>query len=403
MDLEGKKIYTVSELNREIRAVLEDTYPLIWVEGELANVKTYPSGHTYCSLKDEDGQISAVLFQGYGKFIRFALENGLKVIARGKVSAYPKRGEYQFIITSVEPAGTGALHAAFEQLKKRLEAEGLFDPARKKTIPSLPGRIGIVTSIAGAALQDILSVIERRYAGVGILIHPVRVQGDEAGHDIAAAITYLNRHHADLDVLLVGRGGGSYEDLWAFNEEIVARAIAASRIPVISCVGHETDFTIADMVADMRAPTPSAAAELVVSSKTELMNRLRRLRSGLASTMRARLNTAQARLSSAQRSRALTRPQEILQERMQDLDRVSTQLAVSLRRIAERKQAAWQMAAQRLELLSPLAVLGRGYAICSDTAGTVIKDSGQLRADDQIRVRLGTGRLSARVTATEGA
>lgn len=402
MDLEGKKIYSVSELNREIRVVLEDTYPVVWVEGEIANLKTYPSGHTYCSLKDEEGQISAVIFQGYGKFIRFALENGQKVIARGKVSAYPKRGEYQFIITAVEPAGTGALHMAFEQLKKKLEAEGLFDPARKKPIPALPQRIGIVTSIAGAAVHDMLSVIERRYADIGILIYPVRVQGEEAGRDIAHAIGYLNRHHADLDVLLVGRGGGSIEDLWAFNEEVVARAIAASRIPVISCVGHETDFTIADFVAALRAPTPSAAAELVVSNKAELVSMLHRLKSGLAASMRSRIHTAQVRIDAASRSRALTRPQEILQERMQDLDRVSAQLARALRRTAERKQSAWELAAQRLQLLSPLAVLGRGYSICTNTDGAVIKSNNQVNVDDEISVRLGEGRLNARVTTAEG-
>jgi exodeoxyribonuclease VII large subunit len=224
---DGRKIYSVSELNREIKVVLENAYPQIWLEGEISNFRVYSSGHMYFSLKDEESQINAVMFQGLNRFLTFKLEDGLKVIVRGRVSAYPKRGDYQVIIDVVEPAGKGALQLAFEQLKTKLEKEGLFSQERKRALPLLPHKIGVVTSPTGAAIRDILSVINRRFANVEILLYPVRVQGDEAKYDIVEAIEYLNKQNPDIDVLLVGRGGGSYEDLWAFNEEIVVRAIAA--------------------------------------------------------------------------------------------------------------------------------------------------------------------------------
>ena len=245
--------------------ILEEQFADIWLEGEISNYKgVASSGHCYFCLKDAGAQVDAVAFRGVMASLRFKLEEGLKVLMRCRVSLYLQRGRFQIIASAIEPQGAGALQLAFEQLKKKLESEGLFDPSRKKPIPSLPQKIGIVTSPTGAAIRDMLTVINRRFANVEILIYPVKVQGEGAKDEIAEAVQYLNQHHADLDVLLVGRGGGSIEDLWAFNEEIVARAIAASQIPVISCVGHEVDFTIADFVADLRAPTPSAAAELVV-------------------------------------------------------------------------------------------------------------------------------------------
>ncbi|MFC1501724.1 exodeoxyribonuclease VII large subunit [Elusimicrobiota bacterium] len=275
--IEGRKIYSVSELNNEIKIVLEDTYPEIWVEGEISNFKMYPSGHMYFSLKDEESQVSSVIFQGFSRYLKFELEDGLKVIAKGKVSTYVRRGNYQFIINYVEPAGKGALQLAFEQLKKKLEKEGLFDASRKKAIPYMPKRIGVVASPKGAAIRDILSVLYRRFPNLETLIYPVKVQGDCAKDEISYAIDYLNKDYSHLDVLIVGRGGGSLEDLWAFNEEIVARAIANSKIPVISCVGHEIDFTIADFVSDLRAPTPSAAAELAVKNKEHLVEMVNKL------------------------------------------------------------------------------------------------------------------------------
>ncbi|MHB8835605.1 MAG: exodeoxyribonuclease VII large subunit, partial [Candidatus Methylomirabilia bacterium] len=264
-----RKIWTVSELNRAAGELLEEAFPRIWVEGEISNWKLYGSGHAYFSLKDDGGQIAAVLFRAAAKNFRFEPRDGLAVLAAGRVSLYGQRGQYQLIVDELEPRGKGALQLAFEQLKEKLQKEGLFDAQRKRPLPTLPRTVGVVTSPTGAVIRDIITVLGRRFANVRVLLNPVRVQGEGAGAEIAAAITELALR-GDVDVLIVGRGGGSMEDLWAFNEESVARAIAASTVPVISAVGHETDFTIADFVADLRAPTPSAAAELVVQSKEAL-------------------------------------------------------------------------------------------------------------------------------------
>src|SRR5437867_3235119 len=266
---EDHPVLTVSELNALARGLLEEGLGTVWVEGEISNLRRYPSGHTYFTLKDAESQVAAVLFRGNAAALRFRPGDGLKVLARGRVSLYEPRGAYQVIVEALEPAGLGALQLAFEQLKARLLAEGLFDAARKRPIPLLPRRIGIVTSPSGAAIRDILKVLSRRFASLGVVLAPARVQGAEAAGEIVAGIAALNRL-AGLDALIVTRGGGSLEDLWPFNEEAVARAIAASAIPVISAVGHETDVTIADLVADLRAPTPSAAAEVVVGSREEL-------------------------------------------------------------------------------------------------------------------------------------
>ncbi|MHB9154988.1 MAG: exodeoxyribonuclease VII large subunit [Endomicrobiales bacterium] len=398
MNVDGRKIYTVSELNREIKTVLEEAYPDLWLEGEISNFRLYPSGHMYLTLKDSESQLSAVIFQGVNRSFKFKLEDGLKIIARGRLSTYTKRGEYQLIVSLVEPAGLGALQLAFEQLKARLEKEGLFSPERKKRIPLLPRRIGVVTSPAGAAIRDILSVIGRRFANVEILLYPVRVQGDEAKNDISEAIDYLNEHHPGLDVLLVGRGGGSYEDLWAFNEETVARAIARSRIPVISCVGHEIDFTIADFVADLRAPTPSAAAELVVRDKSELAGRLENLRQSVVKHMSYLLQRYEEKLSYLSKSRAMTRPQEIFEERLQELDRHLETLGELSARILEAKENKFRSLVEKLHLLSPLAILDRGYSICWTLPGAaLLKDTGDIRENDRVRVRLSKGEFTGRV------
>ncbi|OGS18131.1 MAG: exodeoxyribonuclease VII large subunit [Elusimicrobia bacterium RIFOXYA2_FULL_50_26] len=392
MNTEGRKIYTVSELNREIKVILEDAYPAIWLEGEISNFRVYSSGHMYFSLKDAEAQVSAVMFQGMNRFLKFTPEDGLKVIARGRVSTYPKRGEYQLIVTSIEPAGKGALQLAFEQLKAKLEKEGLFDPRHKKPIPALPQKIGIVTSPTGAAIRDILTIIERRFANVGILIYPARVQGDEAKAEIASGIKYLNAHHPDIDVLLVGRGGGSYEDLWAFNEEIVARAIFESAIPVISCVGHEIDYTIADFVADLRAPTPSAAAELVVKNKFELVEKLTNLRQRLSQQMQFLITHYQQRITHAATSRALTRPQDIFAERMQEIDELLARLARAAAARMDSLEKDARRLAEKLHLLSPLSVLSRGYAICFDAVdNTVIKGIADVSAGAGVKVKLHDG------------
>lgn len=392
----GRKIYTVSELNTEIKTVLEDTYPDIWVEGEISGLKTYASGHTYFFLKDSNSQLSAVLFQGTGKYIKFSLEEGLKIIARGRVTAYPKRGDYQLIVNYAEPAGAGALQIAFEQLKNKLQNEGLFDNSRKRVIPQFVQKIGIITSPDGAALRDILSVIDRRYANVEILIYPVRVQGEEAKYEISGAIKYLNINFPRLDALLVGRGGGSYQDLWAFNEEIVARAIAGSKIPVISCVGHEIDYTIADLVADLRAPTPSAAAELVVKNKQDLLYNIDIIQKRLLRNMETALAAVEDRFARLAGAKVLERPEAMYDILTQNLDGLSDSLNSALKAYLQGKKQEFTRAADKLDLISPLNVLSRGYAICSSLrTRAVLKDSNKLNKGDAFKVTLRKGSFNA--------
>lgn len=398
MNRDGRKVYSVSELNNEIRLVMEDTWPDVWLEGEVSNFRAYPSGHWYFTLKDADGQISAVMFAGANKSIRFGIENGVKIILRGRVSAYPKRGEYQFIAQSAEPSGIGALQLAFEQLKTRLEKEGLFSQTRKKPIPILPQRIGVITSPTGAAIRDIIAVISRRFANVSLLLYPVRVQGDEAKYDIVAAIEYFNRHLPDTDVLLVGRGGGSYEDLWAFNEEIVARAIAGSRIPVISCVGHEIDFTIADFVADLRAPTPSAAAELVVRTKAEFRDKIDALDQRMQGSVRRRIEQYSHAVTVAGSSRFLRDPLAVFETRMQELDALMAALSAHAERAVQSASHAVTVSSEKLHVLSPLNTLRRGYAICwKSPERTVVTDARSVHANDEVEVRVAEGSIKARV------
>ncbi len=300
---EKRRVYTVSELNALAQAILEESFPSVWVEGEISNLRKYPSGHTYFTLKDEAAQIAAVLFRGASQSLPFRPEDGLKVLARGRISLYEARGAFQLIVDALEPAGLGALQLAFEQLKARLLAEGLFDSARKRPLPLLPRRIGIVASLQGAALRDILKVLARRFANLEVVLAPSRVQGEGASLEIVESIRMLN-HLGGIDVLILARGGGSIEDLWPFNEERVARAIAASGVPVVSAVGHEVDTTIADLVADLRAPTPSAAAEMVVQSKEELADRIGALRGRLVAAARLRLSAARDTLDEAGSARA---------------------------------------------------------------------------------------------------
>jgi exodeoxyribonuclease VII large subunit len=359
---------------RDVKAVLETAYGDIWVSGELANVNLHSSGHCYATLKDAESQMTLVMFRDDLRRLRFRPEQGFKVIVRGRLTLYPSRGTFQMVASQMQPEGKGDLHLAFEQLKAKLEKEGLFAAERKRPIPEIPQWIGVITSIDGAALRDILSILERRFATLRILIYPVRVQGEGAGEEIAAAIQRLNANFPEVDVLLVGRGGGSLEDLWAFNEEVVARALAASNIPTISCVGHETDFTIADFVADLRAATPSAAAELVTRARADLLERLERALGRLQLSMKYRL-----------------------QELEQQLD--TNRLVAAIRMRLERRQETFRRLTEKLHLLSPLATLGRGYAIAFKLPERrVLKDAKDVGEADPIEVVLQSGKILANVT-----
>ncbi len=391
--IQPPKIYTVSEFTSEVRALLEDSFSGIWVEGEVSNFRTPSSGHMYFTLKDPDSQIQVVMFRTANRQLRFQPRDGLAILVYGQLSVYEPRGQYQIVVEYMEPKGLGALQLAFEQLKERLQAEGLFDDARKRPIPMLPRRIGVITSPTGAAIRDILQVLRRRFAGVDVLIHPVTVQGDQAAPEIVEAIRELNRR-GGLDVLIVARGGGSIEDLWAFNEEIVARAIADSKIPVISAVGHEIDYTIADFVADLRAPTPSAAAELVVSKQDELAQRLDDLQARMTGVIRSTLHALVVRLAGLHRHLRLLSPMERIRMQRRHL----MELWKDLTGWAERRLAVLngqlQAAAGKLDALSPLAILGRGYSICLRLPGhEIVKESRVVAAGDEVEVRLHRGRL----------
>lgn len=397
MELRTPRIYSVSELTAELKALLENTFTGVWVEGEISNFKHHTSGHMYFTLKDDRGQLRGVMFRGSNRGLQFRPEDGLAVIVFGNVTIYEPRGEYQVYVEYMEPKGLGALQLAFEQMKTRLEAEGLFDPARKRPIPLLPKKIGVVTSPSGAAIRDILQIIHRRFANVQVLIFPVRVQGEGAAAEIVEGIESLNKR-GDLDVLIVARGGGSIEDLWAFNEEVVARAIYVSQTPVISAVGHETDFTIADFVADVRAPTPSAAAELVISRKAELSQRVDDLFSRLVSHMRYRAERSGERLRSLERHLRLLSPLERVKrqrERLRDG-------ALALQSSMSHRLALWRgdlrTAAARLDSLSPLAILARGYSVCRRLPDlSILTRAASVAEGERVEVLLHQGGLICRV------
>ena len=437
-----RAVLSVSELTARIKEQLEVAFPAVWVEGEISNLRTPGSGHAYFTLKDETAQLRAVLFRNRGRRIRFEPEDGMKVLAFGGLDLYPPRGEYQLVVELLEPKGVGALQYAFEQLKRRLEAEGLFEQARKRPLPAFPRVIGIVTSPTGAAVRDMLHIIGRRFGDLRILIVPVRVQGEEAPGEIVAALATLAAVD-ELDVVIVGRGGGSIEDLWAFNDERVARAIVASRVPVISAVGHETDYTIADFVADLRAPTPSGAAELVVREKLAVMEMLVDLHDRLRLAMASQMARRRERVASLLRRRVLTEPARALREWTRRLDEAQAGLATAARahqrmlrhrvelatnalssqhplarishgaavlaqlrgRLAasathRAKHSRHRLAAAvgRLQSLSPLAVLGRGYSLTRLPSGAVVRTAASLRAGDAIEVLLAEGAVDARVT-----
>lgn len=399
---EPRKIYKVSEINKIAKNLLEGEFPEIWLEGEISNFTLHSSGHLYFSLKDEEAQISAIMYKWQAGQLEFVPENGMKVIVQGKISVFVKGGRYQIIVYGLKPIGIGALQQAFEQLKRKLEKEGLFDKARKRPIPMLPQKIGIVTSPTGAAIRDILNIIERRFANVHILIHPVRVQGDRAAGEIAEAITYINERFPSLDVLIVGRGGGSLEDLWSFNREIVARAIYTSRIPVISAVGHEVDYTIADFVADLRAPTPSAAAELVVTNKIELEKKILLLTSKIKSSMDYELDELTSQYRRIVDSRIFLHPEELYSQFQQEIDYYVEKIISQCAHFLDFQKEKLNSIAGKLNVLSPLNILARGYSITYKLPeNEILKNTSQVRMKDKVKVKLHQGEIICTVEETD--
>jgi exodeoxyribonuclease VII large subunit len=442
----GRRVFTVSTLTAAIKGQLEAGFGGVWVEGELSNLRVHTSGHVYFTLKDEQAQIRAVVFRSRVRRLRFTPADGLHVLAFANLDVYAVRGEYQLVCEILEPRGLGALQLAFDQLKRRLADEGLFDPGRKRPLPALPRRVALVTSPTGAAVRDFLRVVTRRFADLHVVVYPVHVQGEAAVPDIVQALAELNRL-GGFDVLVLTRGGGSLEDLWAFNEEAVARAIAASKIPVISAVGHEVDVTIADFVADLRAPTPSAAAELVVREKAQLVAQLAGLRERLHRAARQRVVRLRERVSALAARRVLTDPARPLRDWQRRLDDLGTRLHQGLGRRrteardrlvratralrpellrvglrhearhlgqlrgrleraargeAARRRRAMEALAGRLDTLSPLACLARGYSICALPSGEVVTRAGQVAPGQAVSVRLREGRLDCRVEETRG-
>jgi exodeoxyribonuclease VII large subunit len=441
-----RRIWTVRDLIASVRTHLEREYTDVWIEGEISNLRAHPSGHVYFTLKDDKGQIRAVMFRSSARLLRFKPDNGMQVIARGRVTVYEERGELQISAEYLEPKGAGAVQIAFEQLKAKLEAEGLFASSRKKSVPALPKRIGIVTSPQAAALRDILNIVRRRHRTANVLIFPAQVQGESAPTEVSAAIRWFNKVR-NVEVIIVARGGGSVEDLAAFNHEGLARVVAASQIPIISAIGHETDFTIIDFVADLRAPTPSAAAELVIRSRQEIEERCEALRERLGRAIRYRLLMAKQALSDLAKHVAFTRMMDSLGRRQQRVDEMVYRLEKAERRILDQHRRQWQIAAgavmhydlrhrfaamheqwlartaalasafraillrdksrlerlaASLEALSPVAILERGYALVFDKSGNLVKDSRQLELGDEINARLARGEIRAVVKDKQG-
>ena len=394
-------VYTVSQINGYLKELLEAD-PLLQsllIRGEISNYKRYPSGHHYFSLKDEKGSMRCVLFRGDAARLRFQPANGMSVLAFGRISVFPRDGQYQMYCTELIEDGRGALDLAFERLRRKLEEEGLFDPARKKHLPAWPGRIALVTSPAGAAVRDMIRVLGARWPMVGVLVVPVRVQGEGAAEEIAAAIDQVNRRE-DIDLIITGRGGGSREDLWAFNEEAVARAISRSRIPVISAVGHEPDVTISDYVADVRAATPSNAAELAVPDQGQVRHRLGQLARRLAAAQRSRLTAGRKDLLRMMDSRAMRNPKAPIEDSRILVDRAQERLAAALRDILKDGRGELARLSAGLDAMSPLKVLGRGYAIARGSRGIVTRTD-QAEVGQRLDVLLADGTLGCEIKEKE--
>ena len=398
----AQQVLSITQLNEYIRGKIDEDVLLngIAVRGEISNYKVYPSGHHYFTLKDEAASLKCVMFKGNAMRLRFRPGNGMKVIAMGKISVYPRDGVYQLYCTAMAMDGIGDLYAAFEQLKAKLAAQGLFDPAHKKPIPRYPATIGIITSSAGAAIHDMLRILRKRYPLTEVRLLPVRVQGAEAPGEIAAAIQYAN-HHQLADLLIVGRGGGSIEDLWAFNDEWVAYAIYESRIPVISAVGHEPDVTISDFVADLRAATPSNAAELAVPDQDALRQTLDSASASMAASLQRQLKNARQHLDVLSRSPALKSPTGYLDQKRKSIELLRNRLISGQTRIVEGKNRQFVGLTAKLDAMSPLKVLTRGYAMARTDGGEVVKSIRQVQPGDIIRVTLSDGNLTAAVTEKE--
>ena len=374
MKQNGKYIYSVSELTTGIKVILEDSFPNIWVEGEISNFKSPSSGHFYFTLKDDRSELKCVFFKSNNEKIKFGIKDGMQAICSGRISVYEKQGLYQLYVTKMEPKGIGALQLAFEQLKEKLFKEGFFDESHKIPIPALPDRIGIVTSSTGAALRDILHVLKKKFSNVEIVINPVKVQGEGAKDEIAEAIEDFNRLN-NVDVMIVGRGGGSLEDLWAFNEEVVARAIYNSKVPIISAVGHEIDWTISDFVADLRAPTPSVAAELVIAKKSELIETLDNIEKSLKAF-----------------------PLDMVKEHEQRLDDIEEALSLRFVHYIELKEGDFKLLSGKIEMLSPLGILGRGYSVTFKLPGRkIVRSIESVKKGDLLETRVSKGSFKSRV------
>jgi exodeoxyribonuclease VII large subunit len=439
-----RRVWTVRDLVASVRTHVEREYSDAWVQGEISNLRAQNSGHLYFTLKDENSQISVVMFRSSARLLRFRPADGMQVVVRGRVTVYEDRGQLQITAEYVEPKGAGALQIAFEQLKAKLEAEGLFEASRKKAIPALPSAIGIVTSPQAAALRDILQILHRRHHTVNVLIYPAQVQGESAPTEVATGVRYFNRAR-NVDVIIVARGGGSVEDLAAFNDEGLARVIAGSKLPVISAVGHETDFTIVDFVADLRAATPSAAAEIVIRSRQEVESQVARLQRELEKGMRYRLMMGRQRLTELAQHGAFGRMMDLIRRRQQRVDDLTNRMAHAQRDRLEAHRrrfetlaaavrhydlrlvlagvgrelnakvaamaAAWrnlllqrrarlERLTSQMEALSPVAILDRGYALVFDSSGKLVKDAAQVKVGEDIRARVARGELDATVKKT---
>lgn len=395
----AQQVLSITQLNTYIQGKLDGDPMLgaVAVRGEISNYKLYPSGHHYFTLKDESSALKCVMFKGNATRLRFRPENGMKVLAMGKVSVFPRDGAYQLYCNAMAMDGVGDLYAAFEQLKKKLASQGLFDQAHKKPIPKFPGTIGIITSSAGAAIHDMLRILRKRYPLTKVRLIPARVQGAEAPGEIASAIRYAN-YYKLVDLLIVGRGGGSIEDLWAFNDELVAHAIYQSDIPVISAVGHEPDVTISDFVADLRAATPSNAAELAVPDRESLSQTLDAMSTAMASALNRQLRSARQHLNVLSRSAALQSPTGYLEQRRQSLSGLKTRLVSAQRQNISLKKHRYVALTSKLDAMSPLKVLTRGYAITQKEDGTMLRSVSQVASGDHIQIRLQDGALIARIT-----
>lgn len=392
------KVFSVNELNNYAKNILDNDENLkyIFVTGEISNYKAHYSGHLYMTIKDETASIKAVMFAGHASKLRFSVENGMKVLIFGSVSLFARDGSFQLYINDMQPDGVGALSIAFEQLKKKLSKEGLFDDAHKKSIPLFPERVGVITSSTGAAIQDIFNVLKRRYPVAEVVVRPAQVQGEGAAADIATAIKEFNACNG-ADVLIVGRGGGSIEDLWAFNEEVVARAVYESNIPVISAVGHETDYTICDFVADLRAPTPSAAAELAVPDIIELKGELLHFKQQLLYFMKERLSSERNKLLAIEKGGALKDPLVRLNENRRNLLYLSEKLSETVQKEIDSRKLQFSALVGKLDALSPLGVISRGYAMVS-AYNKILTKATDFNVGDTVDIKVSGGNVTACVT-----